>query len=128
MKMQLLIANILFLFYSCSGSLKESLPLNEKDDYKLISYKYINSEINDVGTFNLIKRIKESKNIKGPIVGAIVKQLKILNTSKKDTILITVYGFDNKLFKIENKCFSSNVSILPDSTKSLTIQRFNQIQ
>ncbi|MQN88593.1 hypothetical protein F7D34_17855 [Prevotella copri] len=50
---------------------------------------------------DVIYNIKNSKKIKGPVIGMDIKTLILVNkTNKGDTLKVTIYGNKNKYFRI----------------------------
>lgn len=111
MKTLLLIINMLFLI-SCGTEFKNQC-LSTNDNYKFISISYLKKTKKNTKNCDVIKIIKESKQVKGPIKGIIVKEIKILNTKKNDTLTLIIYGLDNKLFSIKNCYYESEIPIVP---------------
>lgn len=113
MKMLLLIGSSIFLLTCTYHSNKYSyIKMPDMatcwvvyfDSNKLFSKKLVNVKY-------FVENINKSQQIKGPIIGSVVKNLYIVNESNADTIKIVVFGHENKLFKLGNSFYESSSSI-----------------
>jgi hypothetical protein len=97
---------------SCGTEFKNQC-LSTNDNYKFISVSHLKKIKKSIKNYDVIKIIKESKQVKGPIKGIIVKEIKISNTKENDTLTLIVYGLDNKLFSIKNCYYESEIPVVP---------------
>ena len=111
MKMQLLIGSLMIMLISCKDDLKNDISLDS--NYKFISVTYFKEKKYNLNWNETVKSLKNAKQIKGPLKSIIIKEIKILRISKKDTISIIVYGYDNKFFKFNNQYYESETPVLP---------------
>ena len=111
MKMQLLIGSLMIILISCKDDLKNDISLD--NNCKSISVTYFNEKKYNLNWNEIVKCLKNAKQIKGPLKSVIIKEIKILCMSKKDTISIIVYGYDNKFFKFNNQYYESETPVLP---------------
>jgi hypothetical protein len=113
MKMQLLIGSIItLLLCSCKNNLKNDFS-SSSNNYRFISVSYFKEKKNDLDGYKLIEYLKKSKRVKGPIKSVIIKKLQLFDISKKDTILIIIYGDDHRYFKVNNHYYFSEMPVLP---------------
>jgi hypothetical protein len=97
----------------CNHSISDKCSI-DLGNYEFVSVKYINDVKFDIENYDIMKYMRSSKNIKGPIIGNIVKEVKMFSSEKGDTLTAIVYGKDHKYFKIGKCYFESDIPILPD--------------
>lgn len=109
MKMLLLIVSLI-LFCSCQRTVDDFIKI---DNYEFYSLFELGKELKKPNDVDIIANIKDSKKIKGPVIGIDVKTLLLLNKERnKDTLTIIIYGKDNKYFRIGEDFFQSKKSII----------------
>ena len=98
MKMQLLTVSIFLFIVNCCSRGNESIQI---DDYVFCSLCKFGQQIEIDKNTDVIYNIKNSKKIKGPVIGMDIKTLILVNkTNKGDTLKVTIYGNKNKYFRI----------------------------
>ena len=108
MKMLLLTVSLMFL-YGCQCTVEDFIKI---DDYEYCSLTELGKEIKKPNDVDVIANIRDSKRIKGPVIGYYVKLLRLVNKGNhKDTLSVIVYGKDNKFFRIDNEYYEAKKSI-----------------
>lgn len=98
MKTQLLIVSIFLFITSCCSRGPDKIRI---DDYEFYTLYEIGKQIEINKNIDVIYNIRNSKKIKGPVIGMDIKTLILVNkTNKRDTLKVTIYGKDNKYFRI----------------------------
>lgn len=101
MKMQLLTVSIFLFIVNCCSRGNESIQI---DDYVFCSLYKFGQQIEMDKNTDVIYNIKNSKKIKGPVIGMDIKTLILVNkTNKGDTLKVTIYGNKNKYFGTEKE-------------------------
>ncbi len=109
MKMQLLIVISSILFCSCQRAVDD---INKIDDYEFYSLYEFGKEIKKPNDVDVIANLRDSKRIKGPVIGIDVKTLLLVNKGEvKDTLKVIIYGKDNKYFRIGEDFYQAENSI-----------------
>lgn len=110
MKMLLLIVSSLLLLSNCESSVSDNIRI---DDYEFHALYKFGREIKITKNVDVIYNIKNSKKIKGPVIGINVKTMILINKSiKGDTLKIIIYGEDNKYFCIDKEYYQAKRSII----------------
>ena len=110
MKMLLLAVISLLLFSNCESTVSDSVKI---DDYEFYALYKFGREIKIDKNVDVIYNIKNSKKIKGPVVGVDVKTMILVNKSiEGDTLKIIIYGKDNRYFCLDKEYYQSKCSIL----------------
>lgn len=105
MKTQLLIVSSLFLL-GCSHKVSNKKLL---DGYEFDSLKKFGKEIKDANIDKLINNINNSKQIKGPVIGADIQTMFLVNKNiKGDTLKVIIYGKDARYFRIGERYYQVN--------------------
>ena len=105
--MQLLIVSSI-LFSSCQCTVEDNVKI---DNYEFYSLDKLGKEIKEPDDVDVIANIRDSKRIKGPVIGADVKILRLVNKGgDRDTLDVIIYG--NKYFRIGEDFYEAENSIL----------------
>lgn len=109
MKM-LLLTVCMMLLYGCQHTIEDFIRI---DDYEFCSLTELGKEIKKPNDVDVIANIRDSKRIKGPVIGYCIKLLRLVNKGNaKDTLSVIVYGKDNRYFRIDNEYYEAEKSIL----------------
>ncbi len=104
----LLIVSLTFLI-GCDTTIEDRVKI---DDYEFYSLKGICIDTKQIDV-DVVAKMKHSKKIKGPIKGYVVKNLFLLNKKQEgDTLIVIIFGTDNKYFKIGEDYYQAKSSIL----------------
>ena len=115
MKMLLLIVISLLLFSNCESTVSDSVKI---DDYEFYALYKFGREIKIDKNVDVIYNIKNSKKIKGPVIGVDVKTMILVNKSiEGDTLKIIIYGKDNRYFCLDKEYYQAKRSILQESAR-----------
>ena len=108
MKNQLLIIALLLLTFltGCDNTLKKHISI---DDYE---FYYINRDIEVPEDVDVIANLRDSKKIRGPIKGPATTMRLVNKTKDGDTLEITFYGKDFKVFSIGKDFYEAEKSII----------------
>ena len=99
----------LMLLYGCQHTVEDFIRI---DDYEFCSLTELGKEIKKPNDVDVIANIRDSKRIKGPVIGYCVKLLRLVNKGNaKDTLSVIVYGKDNRYFRIDNEYYEAKKSI-----------------
>lgn len=108
MKMLLLTVSLMLL-YGCQHIVEDFIRI---DDYEFCSLTELGKEIKKPNDVDVIANIRDSKRIKGPVIGYCVKLLRLVNKGNdKDTLSVIVYGKNNRYFRIDNEYYEAEKSI-----------------
>lgn len=108
MKMLLLTISLMLL-YGCQHTVEDFIRI---DDYEFCSLTELGKEIKKPNDVDVIANIRDSKRIKGPVIGYCVKLLRLVNKGNdKDTLSVIVYGKDNRYLRIDNEYYEAEKSI-----------------
>lgn len=106
--MKLMICLALFLT-SCNNTISDSIEI---DDYEFKSLCKFGKEVKIQDNIDVINKIKNSTIIKGPVKGIDVKTMILVNKSNPtDSLLVIIYGKDNKYFRIGDNFYQAKESI-----------------
>ena len=108
MKKHLLIVALLLLtcLTGCDNTLKKHISI---DDYE---FYYINRDIEVPEGVDVIANLRDSKKIRGPIKGPATTMRLVNKTKEGDTLEITFYGKDFKVFSIGKDFYEAEKSII----------------
>lgn len=104
----------LLLFVSCTFENK-SACISKNKEYKLLLTPEI---VDSAAARMIIEKIKNSEQIGGPIKSPFKKNLALVNLTDNDTLIITFYGPDRKMFSIKNCYYQSEVSVIPHNSRN----------
>ena len=108
MKM-LLFTVSLMLLYGFKCTVEDYINI---DDYETCSLTELGKEVKQPNDVDVIANIRDSKRIKGPVIGYYVKLLRLVNKGNaKDTLSVIIYGKSNKYFRIDNEYYEAEKSI-----------------
>ena len=108
MKKQLLIVALLLLtcLAGCDNTLKDHIRI---DDYE---FYYFNRDIEVPEGVDIIANLRDSKKIRGPIKGPATTMRLVNKTKDGDTLDITFYGKNLKVFSIGKDFYEAEKSII----------------
>ena len=111
MKKHVLIIALLLLtcLTGCKKTLKDQISI---DDYEFYSLKEFNRDIEVPEDVDVIANLRDSKKIRGPIKG-VAKTMRLVNKTKDgDTLKITFYGNNYRVFSIGKDFYEAEKSII----------------
>ena len=113
MKLYLLIVSLLLLvgLTGCDNTLADHVRI---DDYEFYSFKQFNRDIEVPEGVDVIANLRDSKKIRGPIKGVVTNMRLVNKTKEGDTLKVTFYGNDYRLFSIGKDFYEAKSSILSD--------------
>ena len=109
MKKHVLIAALLLLaccLTGCDNTLKDHIRI---DDYE---FYYFNRDIEVPEGVDIIANLRDSKKIRGPIKGPATTMRLVNKTKEGDTLEITFYGKNLKVFSIGKDFYEAEKSII----------------
>ena len=111
MKKQLLTVALILLtgLTGCDNTLKEHISI---DDYEFYSFRRFNIEIEVPEGVDVIANLSDSKKIPGPVKGYITTMRLVNKTKEGDTLDVTFYGKDYRVFRIGGDFYESESSII----------------
>lgn len=111
MKKHLLIVALLLLtcLTGCDNTLKNHISI---DDYEFYSFKQFNRDIEVPKDVDVIANLRDSKKIRGPIKGVPTNMRLVNKTKEGDTLKITFYGKNLKVFSIGKDFYEAEKSII----------------
>ncbi len=97
------------LLTSCNNTISDSIEI---DDYEFKSLCEFGKEVKNQDNIDVINKIKNSTIIKGPVKGIDVKTMILVNKlNPTDSLLVIIYGKENKYFRIGDNFYQANESI-----------------
>ena len=97
------------LLTSCNNTISDSIEI---DDYEFKSLCEFGKEVKIQDNIDVINKIKNSTKIKGPVKGIDVKTMILVNKlNPTDSLLVIIYGKENKYFRIGDNFYQANESI-----------------
>ena len=111
LKKQILIVALLLLtgLTGCHNTLEDHISI---DDYEFYSFRHFNIEIEVPEGVDVISNLRVSKKIRGPIKGTTTIMRLVNKTKDGDTLKITFYGNNYKVFSIGKDFYESEKSII----------------